>query len=259
MSRQPGEGGGGGGSGSDEEGGCTVFSIYQEQPLAPPTPSSVSLSFSPLHLPTCWTSLQKEALSSFTLPLRRPRPAAPRRRHSARAGTSWSTEGEEERGREGGGPHQEDKVKEDEVYACSSTPLCSSIPPQHRPFQGSCSPSSFHGEAPGGSKALLLLSSSSLTPSHLSLSSLSHLLSSSSSTPPQLCRRRSLPTSSSTTGYSKLTHGEEESFESTEVTSSHHVTSHRKYSNREKLRMISQVDSDQRQEEEGRVGRSASQ
>lgn len=258
LSRQP-EDGGGGGLGSDEEGGCTVFSIYQEQPLAPPTPSSVSLSFSPLHLPTCWTSLHKEALSSFTLPLRRPRPAAPRRRHSARAGTSWSTEGEEERGREGGGHHQEDKVKEDEVYACSSTTLCSSIPPQCRPFQGSCSSSSFHGGAPGGSKALLLLSSSSLTPSHLSLSSLSHLLSSSSSTPPQPCRRQSLPTSSSTTGYSKLTHGEEESFESTEVTSSHHVTSHRKYSNREKLRMISQVDSDQRQEEEGRGDGSANQ
>ncbi|XP_036934280.1 uncharacterized protein LOC119008290 [Acanthopagrus latus] len=251
LSRQPGDGGGGG-LGSDGEGGGTVFSIYQEQPLTPPTPSSVSLNFSPLHLPTCWTSLQKEALSSLTLPLRRPRPASPRRRHSARAGMSWSTEGEEERGREGRGHHQEDEVKEDEVYACLSTPLCSSTRPQLRPFQGSCSPSSFHEEAPGGSKALLLLSSSSLTPSHLSLSSLSHLLSSSSSTLPQPCRRRSLPTSSSTTGYSKLTHGEEESFESTEMTLSHHVTSHRKYSNREKLRMIAQVDSGQRQEEEGR-------
>ena len=36
------------------------------------------------------------------------------------------------------------------------------------------------------------------------------------------------------------------------MTLSHHVTSHRKYSNREKLRMIAQVDSGQRQEEEGR-------
>lgn len=58
------------------------------------------------------------------------------------------------------------------------------------------------------------------------------------------------------TGYSKLTHGEE-SFDSTEITSSHHVTSqcrevasHRKCSNREKLRRISQVDSGLRQEED---------
>ncbi|XP_022621495.1 transmembrane protein 200C-like [Seriola dumerili] len=75
-------------------------------------------------------------------------------------------------------------------------------------------------------------------------------------------RRRSLPTGSVITGYSKLTHGEDESFESTEITSSHvtsqasrlrseEVTSQRKYSNREKLRIISQVDSGLRQEEEG--------
>lgn len=56
-------------------------------------------------------------------------------------------------------------------------------------------------------------------------------------------------------------HGEDESFESTEITSSHHVTSQvnqlkseevasqRRYVNVEKLRMISQVDSGPRQEE----------
>ncbi|TKS87295.1 Lethal(3)malignant brain tumor-like protein 4 [Collichthys lucidus] len=55
--------------------------------------------------------------------------------------------------------------------------------------------------------------------------------------------RKSLPTTGSTTGYSKLMHGEDEPFES-----SHHVTSqgremtsHKMYSNKEKLRMISQV------------------
>lgn len=245
-----------------------MFSIYKEQPDTPPSHSfshrlSLPPSFSPPHLSTYWTSLQKEALSSFTLPLRRPRPPAPHRRHSARSGTGrgWGegTGGEEEWRRERGGHKQE----EEEVDAC---PLCSSTPPPLRTFQGSsaasCSSSSLHREAPGGSQALLLLSSSSLTPSHLSLSSLSHLLSSSLSTPAPPCRRRSLPTSSSATGYSKLTHGEDKSFESTEITLSHHVTSQsggqksgevtsrRKYSNTEKLRMISQVDSGLRQEEE---------
>ncbi|XP_070784620.1 transmembrane protein 200C [Enoplosus armatus] len=267
LSRQqlPGSRGAGGGGGSDGEGADTVFSIYQEQPDAPPPPSSHRLSllpsFSPPHFSTCWTSLQRETLSSFTLPLRRPRPPAPRRRHSARAGTGrgWrgATGDEERRGH---------RQEEEEVYACPPPPLCSSTPPPLRPFQGSsaasCSSSSLQREAPGGSQALLLLSSSSLSPSHLSLSSLSHLLCSSSFTPPPPCRRRSLPTDSSTTGYSKLTHGEDESFESTEITSSHYVTSqgggqssgevtsHRKYSNREKLRMISQVDSGLRQEVE---------
>ncbi|XP_049421479.1 transmembrane protein 200C-like isoform X2 [Epinephelus fuscoguttatus] len=265
SSSRGGGGGGGGGGGSDGEGGDTVFSIYQEQPDTPPPPSSshrLSLppSFSPPHLSTCWTSLQKEALSSFTLPRPHPRPSTPRRRHSARAGTGrgrvGGTGGEDEWRREGGGHRQE----EEKVYACPPPPLSSSTPP---PSAASCSSSSLHREAPGGSQALLLLSSSSLTPSHLSLSSLSHLLSSTSSTPAPSCRRRSLPTGSSATGYSKLTHGEDESFESTEMTSSYHVTSqgggerseevtsHRKYSNREKLRMISQVDSGLRQEEEG--------
>ncbi|XP_038554917.1 transmembrane protein 200A-like [Micropterus salmoides] len=186
MSRREGGTGGGGGGG---DGGNTVFSIYREQPEAPPPPPSsqrLSLppSLSPPHLPTCWTSLQKEALSSFTLPLRHPRPPAPRRRHSARAGTGrgWggAPGGEEVQGREGGGHRQE----EEEVSARPPPPLCSSTPPPLRPFQGSCSSSSLHREAPGGSQALLLLSSSSLTPSHLSLSSLFHLLFSSSSTPP---------------------------------------------------------------------------
>ncbi|XP_041817292.1 transmembrane protein 200C-like [Chelmon rostratus] len=247
-----------GGGRSDGE-GDTVFSIYQEQPDAPPTPSFSSHrlppppSLSPPHLSTCWTSLQKEALSSFTLPLCRPRPPAPRRRHSARAGMGWGwgTGGDEECRNDGGSHRQEG-----EVYACPPPPLCSSTPSPLKPFRGSCSSSSLHREAPGGSQALLLLSSSSLTPSHLSLSSLSHLLSSSSMPAPP-CRRRSLPTVSSVAGYSKLTHGEDESFESTEITSSTHVTSqheevtsHRKYSNREKLRMISRVNSGLRQEDE---------
>ncbi|KAM6908567.1 uncharacterized protein PEZ65_016810 [Lycodopsis pacificus] len=233
------EGGGSGGGGGD-----TVFSIYQEQPdaLPPPTSSSSSSSyrlslppsFSPPHLSTCWTSLQKEARSSFTLPLRRPRSSAAPRRHSAWAGVGHRGEEEEE-----------------EELACPPLlpPLCSSTP------AASCSSSSLQKEV------LLLLSSSSLTPSYLSLSSLSHLLSSSSSTPVPPLRRRSLPTGGGggavASGYSKLTHGEDQSFESTEMTSSHHVTSHRKYSNREKLRMISQADSGSMQtEEEGRpIGR----
>ncbi|KAI3355607.1 hypothetical protein L3Q82_018445 [Scortum barcoo] len=270
LSRQPlpssssSSNGGGGGGGSDGEGGDAVFSIYQEQPDTPPPSATHRLSlppsFSPPNLSTGWTSLQREAHSSFTLPLRRPRPPAPHRRHSARARMDLSlgegTGREEKWSLEGGGHRQE---KGEEVDTCPLPPLCSSTPPLLRTFQSSsaasCSSSSFHREAPGGSQALLLLSSSSLTPSHLSLSSLSHLLSSSSSTPVPPCRRRSLPTGSSATGYSKLPHGEDESFESNEVTT-HNVTSqcggqrlgsmisHRKYSNREKLRMISQVDSE---------------
>ncbi|XP_053268144.1 transmembrane protein 200C [Pleuronectes platessa] len=133
-------------------GGGSVFSIYQNTPPLGdsshilPLPTSVS----PLPPP-----LQRGGLSFFTLPLRRPPPATPRRRHSARART-------------GGDP-----------------------------------------------------------PS----------------------RRQSLPTGSLTIGYRKLTHGEVASFESTEMTSLHPVTSQkseemtsqRKYSNREKLRMISQL------------------
>lgn len=262
LSRQPLSGssswggGAGGGGGSDGEGGDTVFSIYQEHPDAPPTPSSSHrLSLPPICSPSHlspWISLQKEVLSSFTLPLRRPRPPAPLRRHSARAGMGcgWvgGTGGEEEHRREGG-CHRQDQKEEEEVCAFPPPPLCSSTPPPLKPFLGSCSSSSLHREAPGGSQALLLLSSSSLTPSHPLLSSLSHLLSSSSATPPPACRRRSLPTASVVTGYSKLTHGEE-FFDSTEITSSHHVTSHRKCSNREKLRRVSQVDSGLRQEEE---------
>nr|XP_046227098.1 transmembrane protein 200A [Scatophagus argus] len=246
-------GGGGGGEGSDEEGGDRVFSIYQEQPDNPPTPSSHRLSL-PLSLnpSICWTSQQKEALSAFTLPLCRPRP----QRNSARVGTGWITGGEEEHRIEMGGHRQEEK-REEESYACPPPPLCSSSPTQLRAFQVSCSSSILHREAPGGSQTFLLMSSSSLAPSHLSLSSLSHLLSSSSSMPLPPCRRQSLPASSIMTGYSKLMHEEEESFELTDTTSSHHVisqcmevTSHRKYSNREKLRMISQADSGLRREQE---------
>ncbi|XP_071340306.1 transmembrane protein 200C-like isoform X2 [Trachinotus anak] len=278
MNRREGEGGeeGGGvsprqqlhgssraGGGGSDGGADTVFSIYQEHPDVPiPLSTSHRLSlppsFSPPPLSTCWTSLQMEELSSFTLPLRRPRLPAPHRRHSARARTGWNCgDGGGGTGMDAGGSRKED--------AGSPHPLCSSTPPPPRTFQEvplatSCSSSSLHREAPGGSQALLILSSSSLTHSQPSLSSLSHFLSSSSK-PIPLCRRRSLPTSSIITGYSKLTHGEGESFESTEITSSEHVTSQasslrseeltseRKYSNREKLRMISQVDSGLRQEE----------
>ncbi|XP_008300522.1 transmembrane protein 200C [Stegastes partitus] len=223
--------GGGGGDGR----GDAIFSVYQEKQETPPLSSSshrLSLpqSFSPSHLPS---PLQEEALSS-----------APRRRHSARAGTSrrWGGGGAEA-GRELGGGRQEE---EDRVEV--PLPVCASTPPPHRCLQASCSSSSLHRGAPGG------FSSSSLTPSHLSLSSLSHLLSSSSPTLAPPCRRRSLPTGSGA-GYSKLSHGEDESFE---LASSHQVTSQsggvrsqRSFSNREKLRMISQVDSGLRQEEEG--------
>ncbi|XP_068160391.1 transmembrane protein 200C-like [Antennarius striatus] len=253
ISRRPLPGSGGvvRGGGRDEDVGETVFSIYQEPEDDPPTSlSSHSLSLPPSSTPpdlsTGWTSLQKEALSYCTLPLRSQRLPPPRRRHSARDGLVWSREEEESRMKVGG-PNQEEEEKEED--ACLPPPLSSSTPPPARPFQGSCRFSSLHREAAEGSQALLLLSSSSLSHSHLSLSSLSHLLSSSSSALPPPCRRRSLPTTSSMTGYSKLAHAEAESFESTEMTSSRHVTSDRKYSKREKLRMISQVDSCVRQEE----------
>ncbi|XP_034998412.1 transmembrane protein 200C isoform X1 [Hippoglossus stenolepis] len=227
LSRQQLLGSSGGGSGGGDRGGGSVFSIYQN---TPPLDSSSHIlplptSFSPLPPP-----LQRGGLSFFTLPLRRPPPATPRRRHSARART-------------GGG--------EDE---CLPRPLSYCTTPSPRPLQeaplaASCSSSSLHRGAPGGSQALFL-SFSSLTPSHLSLSSLSHLLSPSSlpmKDPP--CRRQSLPTGSVTIGYRKLTQGEVASFESTEMTSLHPVTSQkseemtsqRKYSNREKLRMITQL------------------
>ncbi|KAF3848331.1 hypothetical protein F7725_014828, partial [Dissostichus mawsoni] len=67
----------------------------------------------------------------------------------------------------------------------------SSPPLPQNSSAASCSSSSLHREVPSGS--------------------LSHLLSS-SPTPPPPCRRRSLPSGG---GYSKLTHGEDESFEST--------------------------------------------
>ncbi|CAB1439676.1 unnamed protein product [Pleuronectes platessa] len=208
-------------------GGGSVFSIYQNTPPLGdsshilPLPTSVS----PLPPP-----LQRGGLSFFTLPLRRPPPATPRRRHSARART-------------GGG---EDKCLPRPLSCCTS-PSPRTLP--EGPLAASCSSSCLHRGAPGGSQALFL-SFSSLTPSHLSLSSLSHLLSPSSlpmKDPPS--RRQSLPTGSLTIGYRKLTHGEVASFESTEMTSLHPVTSQkseemtsqRKYSNREKLRMISQL------------------
>lgn len=237
--------------GGDE--GDAVFSIYTEQPEASPSSSSsdrLSLppSFSPPRLSTCWTSFQKEALNSFTLPLRHTRPSFPRRRHSARAGTSraWSTEDEEQ-----GVRRDKEDEEEKEVNGSSPPPLDSSTPPQQPTHSSSAASSSLHQGAPGGSQALLLLSCSSLAPSHMSLSSLSHLLSSSSSTLAPPCRRQSLPcgSSSGAAGYSKLSQGEGESFESTELREN--VTSYRKFSNKETLGMNSQVESGVKDKEEG--------
>ncbi|XP_041824130.1 uncharacterized protein LOC121628825 [Melanotaenia boesemani] len=207
SSRQPGSTRAGGGV----EG--RVFSIYQEQTDAPlPPPSSPSYdrhslprSFSSTS--TCWTSQQKEAHWSFTLPLRRPHPTSTSRRHSI-----WGAAGREEELRKA--------VRGDQC--APPPPLCASTSPP---------------SAPGGSQDLLLLSSSSLTPSHLSHSSLSHLLSSSASTPAPPCRRRSLPTVIISAGYGKLIHGEEDSFEwsSSQGRSqrSEEVTSQRRCSNGE--------------------------
>ncbi|XP_062236077.1 transmembrane protein 200C [Platichthys flesus] len=232
LSRQQllGSTGGGGadrGGGGADRGGGSVFSIYQNTPPLDDSSHILPLptSISPLPPP-----LQRGGLSFFTLPLRRPPPTTPRRRHSARART-------------GGGV---DKSLPRPLSCCTSP---SPRPLQEGPLAASCSSSSLHMGAPGGSQALFL-SFSSLTPSHLSLSSLSHLLSPSShpmKDPPS--RRQSLPTGSVTIAYRKLTHGEVASFESTEMTSLHPVTSQkseemtsqRKYSNREKLRMLTQL------------------
>ncbi|XP_037311185.1 transmembrane protein 200C [Pungitius pungitius] len=188
LSRQPlpcsSTGGGEGGGGGD-----AVFTI-SEDALPPPSSSCHRLSlpprFSPPHLSPCWNVPQKEVLSSFTLPLRRPRSTAPPRRHSA---GGWSTAAGEEQRREGGNQRQRGKEED----ACQPPPFCSS-----RAFQGSCSSSSLHQEV------LLIHSSCSLIPSSFPISSLSQLLSFSSSTPAPPCRRRSLPI-----GHSKLTHGED--------------------------------------------------
>lgn len=211
LSKRDGAGGAGG-----------VFSIYQEHRLSLPP------SFSPTpHSPRC-ASPQKEVLSSFTLPLRRPRPPALKRRHSAAGG---------------GGTH-------------SPPPLSSSTPPPEPPTAAPPpSLTSFQEAWPDGSQALLL-SSSTLSPSHMSLSSLSHLLSSSSSTP-TAARRQSLPVASSSTAYCKLTHGEGESFGSTETspqggaqTLEEAIVQRRRFSNTEKLQIISQVDCGLRRTEE---------
>ncbi|KAM6971547.1 LOW QUALITY PROTEIN: transmembrane protein 200C-like [Tautogolabrus adspersus] len=154
------------GGAHDTEGGDTVFSIYQEAPAPPSSSDRLSLpspSFSPPLPSTCWTSFQKEALSSFTLPLRRPRPPPSHRRHSAREGMGGAsvTGGEKEQRMEGGGHGGEE---EEEMFSHPPHPLCASNPPPAQTLPCFSSP------AP-------------LTPSHLSLSSLSHLLSSYSSTP----------------------------------------------------------------------------
>ncbi|XP_072235114.1 uncharacterized protein [Leuresthes tenuis] len=99
------------------------FSVSQRRPDAPPGSASLPCCFSSAH-----SSRQKEALSSFTLPLRHPNLPTTRRRHSVWGGAS------------GGG---------EELRSAGTRP-----PPP---------PS-----AEGGSQALLLLSSSSLSSlSHL--------------------------------------------------------------------------------------------
>ncbi|KAM7369504.1 hypothetical protein PAMP_010823 [Pampus punctatissimus] len=144
------------------------------------------------------------SLSSSTLPLCRSHPPSPHRSYSARAGSDrcW-------RGSAGGGDGQ------GEV----SDPMV--LPPAPPPLT-------------------FCAFSSSLSPSHLSVSSLSQLLASSSSTPAPPCRRQSLPA-----GYSELSHSKDKSFKWMEATASGRMTSqvevmsHMQYSNREKLRMIS--------------------
>lgn len=257
------EGGGGAAAGASGGGddGVTVFTVYQEHTDAPASPPSAHrLSLLPSTIPTHsspnWTSLQREVLGASTLPLRRPRPpAAPRRRHSARAGMGcdWrGGEGGEQEHRREEGRHGQDREEQQEE--CPPPPLSSSTPPPLRLLLGSYSSCSLHREAPGGSQALLLRSSSSLTPSHLSLSSLSHLLSSSSATSPPTCRRRSLPSAAAVAGYCKLTYSEDELFDS--IMSSHHVTplhrevtSYRKCSDRKTLRTISKDGPGLRREE----------
>ncbi|XP_047423823.1 transmembrane protein 200C isoform X2 [Mugil cephalus] len=190
--RQPDNSGGAGGGGA-------VFSIHQEQLHAPPPPPlssssschSLSLppSFSPPHLSTCSTSLEKETLSSFTLPL-----PAPHRRCYAWAGIS---QGKEEEPRRDGGGVRQDEEEEEEVFECPC--------PSERRFvssAASCSSSNLHKEAPRSSQGLL--SSCSLTPTDLSFSSLSHLVSSTSSTLTPPCRRRSLPSRLQQTGDGRI-------------------------------------------------------
>lgn len=232
------------GSGSDGEGGDPVFNIYQEHPDAPHTPFSSSSShrsslppgLSPYIPSHCWTSLQKEVLSSFTLPLCHPRPPPPRRRHSARAGVGW------------GGQEEEEGVG----HRCQSPPLCSSTPPSVRPSLDTCSSSSLNMVVSGDSQALLLFSSSSLTTSLLSLSYHTFCLNSCSAMTPPACRRCSLPLSFGLMDYSKGMHSKE-----AEVTSSHHVTSQCikvtsdcRCSNRKEVGRKPQVDSGHTQEEE---------
>ncbi|XP_076014023.1 uncharacterized protein LOC143006669 [Genypterus blacodes] len=266
LSRQQSLSSRGGGSDGGEGGeGDSVFSIYQEH--LPDSTHRLSLppGFSPTHHSNLWSSMDKEAPSSFTLPLRRPRPPAPQRRHSTRGwtGSAGGHKNKEEEG-DSRGESEDNTMEEEVVYVCSTSPLSASTPSSKKPqivssnmarsFQKglvSCSTSSLQMEVPEGSQAMLLLSSSSLTPSHLSFSSLSHLLSATSSTPPvqmplERCRRRSLPTAASSLAtYIKLHHAEAESFESSEageMTTSCHATSQRRFSNMEKLRMISQAD-----------------
>lgn len=147
MNRGEGEEGGGqhpvpdgskGGVGSDGEAGVTR--IYQDKPPAP-TPPPFALSPRPPSV--SWTSM-------FTLPPCPPRCPAPWRRHSVREEVVWGgdTSGRAGKdGRGGGGAHT------GEVTFCLSPPRCSSA---LRPSVTSCSFSSLHPEAPGGSRALLL-------------------------------------------------------------------------------------------------------
>lgn len=131
MKRGEAEGGGGqqpvpdssgGGVGRDGEAGATS--------VPPPPPFALDLSPGPS--PVCCASM----LISPPCPTRSP---APWRRHSAREGDVG--------GRGGGGAHRE------ELTFCLAPRRC---PPAPRPSVTSCSFSSLHLEAPGGSRALLL-------------------------------------------------------------------------------------------------------
>lgn len=213
MNRGEGKGGGEGGSGqqpvpdsstggggNDTEGG--VFTIYQNKPTDP-TPSSSPLALSPGTSSISWTSM-------FNLPLCPTRPLAPWRRHSAREGvalggdTNGRVEKKEYMNARGGGEVHNQEQEEGVTFYLSS--LCSST---FRPSVTSCSFSSLHMEAPGGSQALLL--SSPITPSHLSLA-------------PN--RRCSLPTISGVSGHSEVMWSHRNSGDTAEMTSSHHMTSH---------------------------------
>lgn len=151
MNRGAGEGGGGQQPVPDSSRGggeAGVTSVYPPAPppsapphSAPPpsAPPHSALDLGPSPSSVCWTPM-------FTLPPCPTPSPAPWRRHSARGGDV---------GGGGGGAHQEGGT------FCLSPPRCSSA---LRPSVTSCSFSSLHLEAPGGSRALLLAPPSGSSP-----------------------------------------------------------------------------------------------